>query len=204
MPVKEAITFQSQAQSPSSNPQCLSPRSAAGGRSQPPAPHLGHRNSSITYLLSILELKTTESSSAMTKSPCPCCSRASMLPSGPVLSTCRHTGTNTNIRTKHIYWDTDRLSRPKERLQQRKQSTHRDLQSWYWGQQKHYSRLPEAPFWMTAHVCQNGKNGPCQHIAASCETWDREGLWRSSEFVHFWLINEGHHRNSHKCQGYKT
>lgn len=58
MAVKEAVTFQSQAQPPSSNPQCLSPRIAAGGRSQPPAPHLGHRNSSMTYVLSVLEVKS--------------------------------------------------------------------------------------------------------------------------------------------------
>lgn len=38
--------------------------------------------------------KSSVSSSEMTKSPCPCCRRASMFPSGPVLSTCRQTVTD--------------------------------------------------------------------------------------------------------------
>ena len=53
-------------------------------------------------------------------------------------------------------------------------NTHKDLLSWYWVQQKHYSLLLLELFLMTAYVCRNEKSEPCLHIAASCEPQDGE------------------------------
>lgn len=56
-------------------------------------------------------------------------------------------------------------------------------------QQKHYSLLPQAPFWMTAHVCRNGRSEPCRHIAASCESQVREEAVRKSTTSFILLSN---------------
>lgn len=88
--MKGDITFQSQVQFPSSNHQHLCPRSATDDLSQPQAQHLRHKK--LNELpTNNKRTKNSLKANAISNSPCPCCIRESMLPSGPFLSTCRQT-----------------------------------------------------------------------------------------------------------------